>query len=140
MELNNTSKYAIRILSYIANNSDGKLLSARELSETLDIPYRFLTKIMTDLVKENYLISIKGREGGNKLSRDASEITLMEILNTFNEFNNQTECLLGIGDCDHIKKCALHDQWIEPKTMIHSMFENTTLKDLDGENFKITVC
>jgi len=137
MELNNTSKYAIRILSYIANHSKGRLLSARELSEILDIPYKFLTKIMTDLVRENYLISIRGREGGNKLSRDASEITLMEILNTFNEFNNQAECLLGIGSCDNTKRCALHDQWVKPKTMIHKMFENTTLKDLEGDNFKI---
>lgn len=137
MELNNTSKYAIRVLGYIANYSDGKLISARELSEVLDIPYKFLTKIITDLVKEGYILSIRGREGGNKLSRDASEITLMEILNSFNEFNKQTECILGIGPCDNNKRCALHDQWLKPKIMINQMFENTTLKDLNGENFKI---
>ncbi|MFT5662105.1 MAG: Rrf2 family protein [Sulfurimonas sp.] len=137
MELNNTSQYAIRVLSYIANHSDGKLLSARELSEVLNIPYKFLTKIVTDLVKENFLISVRGREGGNKLSRDASEITIMEVLNAFNEFNNQSACILGIGACDMHKRCALHDQWVKPKDMIHQMFKNTTLKDLDGENFKI---
>ena len=137
MELNNTSKYAIRVLGYIANHSDGKLLSARELSEVLNIPYKFLTKIVTDLVKEDFLVSVRGREGGNKLSRPASEITLMQILNAFNEFNNQTECLLGIGSCDHKKRCALHDQWVKPKTMIHTMFDKTTLKDMDGDNFKI---
>ena len=137
MELNNTSKYAIRILGYIANYSEGKLLSARELSEALNIPYKFLTKIVTDLVKEGYIISIRGREGGNKLSRDASKITLMEILNTFNELNNQAECILEIGPCDNKKRCSLHDQWLKPKSMINKMFQNTTLKDLDGENFKI---
>ena len=137
MELNNTSKYAIRILCYIANYSDGKLLSARELSATLEIPYKFLTKIMTDLVRENFLVSVRGREGGNKLARNASEITLMEVLNTFNEFNHKRECLLGIRDCDSKNKCALHDQWAKPKTMIYDMFNNTTLIDLDGRNFKI---
>jgi len=137
MELNNTSKYAIRILSYIANHSNGKLLSAREISEVLDIPYKFLTKIITDLVKEGFVISVRGREGGNKLSRDASEITVMQILNAFNEFNNQADCLLGIAICDTKKRCALHDQWVKPKTMINDMFNNTTLKDLDGKNFKI---
>ncbi len=137
MELNNTSKYAIRILSYLANHSNGKLLSARELSEILEIPYKFLTKIITDLVKEGYIISVRGREGGNKLSRDASEITIMQILNSFNEFNKQTECILGIGVCDEQKRCALHDQWVKPKKMINKMFTETTLKDLDGENFKI---
>lgn len=137
MELNNTSKYAIRVLSYIANYSEGKLLSARELSEILNIPYKFLTKIITDLVKEGFIISVRGREGGNKLSRDASEITVIQILNAFNEFNNQAECLLGIGNCDNKKRCALHDQWVKPKTMINNIFTNTTLRDLNGENFKI---
>ncbi len=137
MELNNTSKYAIRILSYIANYSDGKLLSAREISEVLNIPYKFLTKIMTDLVKEGFIISIRGREGGNKLARDPSKITIMQILNTFNEFKNQTECILGIGNCHSKKICALHDQWIKPKTMISEMFNDTTIKDLDGKIFKI---
>lgn len=137
MELNNTSKYAIRILSYIANYSNGKLLSARELSETLDIPYKFLTKIITDLVKEDFIISVRGREGGNKLSRDASQITIMQILNTFNELKNEADCILGIGLCNHKEKCALHDQWIKPKTMIYDMFGDTTLKDIDGKNFKI---
>lgn len=137
MELNNTSKYAIRILSYIANHSKGKLLSARELSEILDIPYKFLTRIMTDLVREEYLISVRGREGGNKLARDPSKITIMEILNTFNEFNNQTECILGIGPCDQHKQCALHDEWLKPKKMILEMFKKTTLADMDGENFKV---
>lgn len=137
MQLNNTSKYAIRILNYIANYSEDRLLSARELAEVLDIPYKFLTKIMTDLVKENFIVSVRGREGGNKLSRDASEITIMQVLNAFNEFNKQEECLLGIGTCDSNKKCALHDQWLKPKKDIEKMFETTTLKDLDGKNLKI---
>jgi len=137
MELNNTSKYALRILSYIAHYSEGKLLSARELSDALDIPYKFLTKIVTDLVKEGFIISIRGREGGNKLSRDASKITLMEVLNALNEFNKQAECILGIGLCNHQKRCVLHNQWLEPKVMLASMFKDTTLKDLDAEKFKI---
>lgn len=137
MELNNTSKYAIRILNYMANHSNNELLSARDLSDILDIPYKFLTKIMTDLVREDFIVSVRGREGGNKLSRDASEITLMQVLHAFNQFTHQEECLLGIGRCDNTQQCALHEQWIKPKVMIEDMFKNTTLKDLDGKNFKI---
>lgn len=137
MELNNTSKYAIRILAYIANKSEGKLISAKELSEILDIPYKFLTKIITDLVKEGFIVSTRGREGGVRLAKEASEITVMQILNSFNEFNNHSQCLLGIGPCDAKKKCALHDQWLQPKKMINDMFTKTTLLDLDGENYKV---
>jgi len=137
MELNNTSQYAIRILSYIANNSTDQLYSAKELSTKLDIPYKFLTKIMTKLTKENFILSIRGREGGYKLSRPASEITVADILNNFNEFVEDRKCLLGIGKCDGTNKCGLHDQWIKPKAMIKNMFENTTLENLEKNSIKI---
>jgi len=136
MELNNTSQYAIRILSYIANNKT-TLSSAKELSQILNIPYKFLTKITTKLVKANFVLSVRGREGGFKLSRKASEITIMDILHHFNEFNHQKECLLGIGMCDGSNKCGLHDQWIKPKKLIKTMFENTTLENLENGNYKI---
>jgi len=137
MQLHNTSQYAIRILNFLANNGNSKLFSAKELSEILNIPYKFLTKIMTDLVKADFVISIRGRDGGFKLARESSQINLMEVLNAFNQFTERDECLLGIGKCDLTNKCSLHDQWEKPKSMIESMFENTTLENLEGDGFKI---
>jgi len=136
MHLHNTSQYAIRILNFLANN-DSKLLSAKELSTALEIPYKFLTKIMTELAKSDFVLSVRGRDGGFKLSRPAEDIKLMEILNTFNQFNERDECLLGIGKCDKLNKCSLHDKWEEPKSMIETIFKTTTLKNLTGENYKI---
>ena len=137
MHLSNTSQYAIRILSYIANNKEKELYSAKEVSEVLAIPYKFLTKIMTDLVKREFIVSIRGREGGYRLAREASSITVWEILTLFNETNDQEECLLGIGKCDGSNKCGLHDQWLKPKSEIQEMFESTSLENLEGSNFKI---
>jgi Rrf2 family protein len=137
MQLLNSSQYAIRILGYIANHENQELFNAKELSEALTIPYKFLTKIMIKLVKADLIISIRGREGGYKLSKPASDITIIEILKHFNEFSEDKQCLLGIGVCDSKKKCALHDQWVKPKNMIKKMFVNTTLADIKGENFKL---
>ena len=139
MQLNSTSKYAVRILSYIANRHQERLLSAKELSDTLHIPYKFLTKIMTELVKSNFVISIRGRDGGYKLARSAASITIMEILNQFNELTTQDQCVLGIGVCDGNNKCSMHDQWVKPKELMQKMFEETTLENLEGNGsgFKI---
>ena len=137
MQLHNTTQYAIRILSYIAKHNNEHLYNAKDLSDTLDIPYKFLTKIMTDLVKFGFIISIRGRDGGYKLAKVASTVTIMEILNKFNYPVNYEKCILGIGSCDSKNKCALHDQWVKPKDMIKKMFEETTLENLEGENFKL---
>ena len=136
MQLSNTVQYAIRILNYIAVSGNEKLNSAKELSEKLDIPYKFLTKIMTSLAKNEFIVSIRGREGGFKLARESSDIVIIDIIEAFTNSNNDNSCLLGIGMCDKNNKCALHDQWIKPKTMIEKMFKETTLDKLAGSDFK----
>ncbi len=136
MELNNTTQYAIRMLSYIAN-SHGKLQNAKELSQILAIPYKFLTKIMTELVKSEFIISIRGREGGYKLAKPASQIMVLDILNQFGDIVKENQCILGIGTCDSENKCSLHDQWVTPKEMMIKMFAETSLENLEGDEFKI---
>ena len=137
MQLHSTSKYAIRIMSYMVNNGDKLLFNAEDISDILSIPYKFLTKIMSDLVKADLIISIRGREGGYKIARPASNIAIIEIIHLFNDFAHREECLLGIGKCDGLNRCSMHDKWVEPKTLIQKMFEETTLQNLEGKEFKI---
>ncbi len=137
MKLNNTSQYAIRILAYIADHKEKKLLSAAELSTALVIPYKFLTKIMTELVKADFIKSIRGREGGFKLQKSASEIKVDDILNVFNDSIKEEECILGIGFCNGMCKCALHDQWMEPKLLMQKIFQESSLEDIAGRGCKI---
>ncbi|WP_419773479.1 RrF2 family transcriptional regulator [Halarcobacter sp.] len=137
MQLHNTTKYAIRILCYIADNGDEKLYSAKELSEILGIPYKFLTKIMIELVNAKFVNSIKGREGGYELIADPSKTSIKDILETFKDLEEDTTCILGIGHCDCNNKCALHDKWVEPRALIRKMYENTTLEDIKDKDFKL---
>ena len=137
MKLNNTSQYAIRILAYITDHKEKKLLSATELSNELIIPYKFLTKIMTELVKADFVESIRGREGGFRLKKDAAEIKVDDILNVFNDSIKDEECILGIGFCNGMCKCALHDQWMEPKLLMQKMFRESSLQDIAGKGCKI---
>jgi Rrf2 family protein len=137
MKLNNTSQYAIRILAYITDHKEKKLFSATELSDELIIPYKFLTKIMTELVKADFVESVRGREGGFRLKHNASEITVDDILNVFNDSIQDEECILGIGFCNGMCKCALHDQWMEPKLLMQKMFRESSLEDIAGQGCKI---
>lgn len=136
MQLNDTTKYAIRILNYLANENDNRLVSAKTLSEKLNIPYKFLTKIMTNLVKEEFVLSVRGREGGFELARPANEINISQVLDVISGSLEDKVCILGIGECNDKKRCALHDQWLKPKVMIRKMFEKTTLDMLKGDEFK----
>jgi Rrf2 family protein len=137
MKLNNTSQYAIRILSYITLQEENSRISAAHLSQELQIPYKFLTKIMTELVKANFIESVRGREGGFRLKKPANTIKVDDILNLFNDSIKDEECLLGIGFCNNVCKCALHDQWMEPKLLLQKMFRESSLQDIAGKGTKI---
>ena len=136
MQLSNTSQYAIRILAYMADKKDSQL-NATQLAEILYIPYKFLTKIMTDLVKVDLVESIRGREGGYKLKKKSSDIMVGDILDVFNDSIKDEQCVLGIGFCNDMCKCALHDQWMEPKLLLQKMFRESSLEDIAGRGCKI---
>ncbi len=137
MQLSNTSQYAIRILAYITDKKGLDLINAKELAETLIIPYKFLTKIMADLVKADLVESIRGRDGGYKLKKSASEIMVDDVLNLFHDSIKDEQCVLGIGFCNGLCKCALHDQWMEPKLLMQRMFRESSLEDIAGRGCKI---
>ncbi len=137
MQLSNSSRYAIRILAYMADQKDSRLMNATELAEALSIPYKFLTKIMTEIVKAGLVVSIRGREGGYKFKKKTSEIMVSDILDIFNDSVKDEQCVLGIGFCNGMCKCALHDQWMEPKHLLQKMFRESSLEDIAGQGCKI---
>lgn len=134
MKLNTTSQYAIRIMTFIVQNDTEKLFNAKKISEQLSIPYKYLTKIMTQLVDANIIKSIRGREGGYQIIKEPSSIKIVDILEAVKECLHGNNCLLGTGSCNERKKCALHDNWKKPKMEILNMFQNTTLEEISKQS------
>ena len=130
MKLSNTSQYAINIMVAIAQHKEAKLLNAKSISDIFDIPYKYLTRIMPQLVEANLIISTRGREGGYSLAKEASSINIVDILNAVNDSLHASKCILKAGMCDVNNKCALHDSWRTPKKAIKTMFNQTTLESI----------
>lgn len=137
MKLNTTSQYAIRIMTHITKHNEQEFHNAKNMSEQLNIPYKYLTKVMTQLVAANILMSTRGREGGYFMAKKADKIRIIDILNAVNESLHDTSCILGSSTCNPEKKCVLHDQWVRPKNSIITMFTSTTLSDIHKCNYKI---
>lgn len=129
MYFSKTTEYAIRVLSYLDRYSE-KLHSANVLHQKLNLPYKYLTKLMTQLVKKELVLASRGRDGGFSLAKDANEIMLCDILEAVGEPIETERCILGFEKCDSLNPCALHDKWSQPKTMIENMLTTSTLKSL----------
>lgn len=55
-------------------------ISAQALSDSQDLPYKFLEAILADLRRAGLVRSQRGVDGGYVLARDPGEVTLGEIL------------------------------------------------------------
>ena len=128
MHLNKTSKYAIKLLTYMATQEDA-LFKSKELCETLDIPYKYLSAIITNLSKANIIQSAKGRNGGISFTKERSEITLKDIISV-TESSDIHQCVMGFGGCKEHDKCLLHDTWKAPKESVINDFLSQTLQDI----------
>ena len=129
MYFSKTTEYAIRVLSYL-HRYNTTSHSVNVLHQELDLPYKYLTKMVTDLVKKGLVNASRGREGGISLAKNADTIRLADILEAIGEPLEHERCILGFDRCDASNPCALHDQWVKPKEMIETMLTTTTLSSL----------
>lgn len=131
MHFSKTAEYAIRVLIYLHRN-EGVLQPVSVLHRELGLPYKYLTRLMTRLVKEGLVHAARGRDGGVSLAKKGEEIRLCDILGAIGETSESSRCILGFDSCDAANPCALHDQWTAPKGMIDTMIHSTTLASLSG--------
>ncbi len=140
MRFSKTSEYAIRVLSYLKLNSED-LHSALSLHKRLNIPYKYLTRILTDLEKKGLVLSLRGRNGGFRLAKKPSDIKLKDILEATGENTDTSRCILGFETCDDSNPCLLHDRWLEAKKDLEKMINETSLEDFTNykDNIQIKI-
>ncbi len=109
--------------------NQNELFHTKEISETLNISYKYMTKIITLLSNNELIISKKGKNGGITLKKDSDEISIKDILIIMNDLDDD-KCILGLGLCREKNKCAMHETWMESKNSISHTFSKTTIKEL----------
>ncbi|MDR8393185.1 Rrf2 family transcriptional regulator [Aliifodinibius sp. S!AR15-10] len=139
MLLSKSCVYGLRAALYLAAGNNGEYVSIGKMSERLDISFHFLTKILQQLTAADLMESHKGPNGGVKLAKPGSEISLIEVVIAIDGAELFTECALGLPGCGVEKPCPLHDTWAETRDSIREMLENTTLTHLaeKGKNMNL---
>jgi Rrf2 family protein len=80
MKLTRACGYALHAVEYLAARGDGRPVASHRIAEARGVPERFLMKVLRPLVSARVLLSLKGPNGGFRLARPASQITLLEVV------------------------------------------------------------
>jgi Rrf2 family protein len=131
MFLNQTTKYALRVLMEMAEDED-KIYSAHFLHEKLDIPQRYLMRLLTDLSKHGFIESTRGRIGGFRFKMKPGDIYLSTVIDTLEGLEKYQTCFFGIENCQkqYTNKCTMHDPWQNIWKNLYEVLTTTTIGDL----------
>ena len=123
-------EYALQAVLFLALRKEGTLVSIKELTRELQIPYHFLGKIMQDLTRKGLLVSEKGPRGGFALKIPASEITLFHIVDAIDGADFTRTCVMGFPECSGTHPCAVHGQWDTIRNSVYAMLVNKNIEEL----------
>jgi Rrf2 family iron-sulfur cluster assembly transcriptional regulator len=122
--------YALRAMAHLAKNYGGESISTRVISEREDISYQLACKLMQKMNDAGLVTSTMGPKGGFTLSKDPSQINLLEIIQAVQGPLSVNKCLAEQDSCSRQELCPLTGKMKELQDYIVNFLSDATLGDL----------
>ncbi len=123
--------YSVRAVLDIARRN-GDRRKAREIATEMDIPNRYLTQILANLVQHGLLEAVAGPTGGYVLARPSDEISLLEVVEAAEGPIALDVCVLRGGPCSWENSCPVHIPWARAQNAMAEQLSTTSFADLVG--------
>lgn len=119
-----STKDSIRAVVYIAlYREDREFISIKEIANSLNLSFYFLSKNLLKLVKAGILESFRGPRGGVNFKKDPREIKLIDIVAAIDGTSIFESCLLGFKECSDSNPCVVHENWASQRQKLYQMFD-----------------
>ena len=123
--------YAVRALSYLAGQPQGKIVSRIEIENKQAIPASYLSKIMKDLVAGGLVRSHIGSKGGFTLARAAEAISLKEVYEAVERPLVLMDCLeQGEQYCSYCGVCTQRSVWDNVQSLVADYLAKVSIQDI----------
>ena len=125
-------EYGIKASIYIAEQSlVGRKVSLKEISDTIESPSAYTSKILQNLNRSFIINSDKGPTGGFSMDMDKMDkIKLSTIVFAIDGDSIYNGCGLGLKKCNEKMPCPVHDQFKIVRDELKKMLDSTTIKTL----------
>ena len=123
--------YAIRAMLYLARQHDKEVVSTTVLAGAMEIPYRFLRRILLRLGAAGLVVSTRGQRGGLQLARAAEGISLLDLILAVDaEAVLLNTCLQESAHCQRADACVVHEALQHVQVELHQRLASITLATL----------
>jgi Rrf2 family protein len=131
--------YAIRALLELAAAGPDEPVRGEAIAQAQGIPGKYLENLLADLRRARLIASQRGANGGYRLARAASAITLADVIRAMDG------PLAGVRDAApedvsyNGPAASLRDVWVALRASMRSVLEATSLADVAGGQLPASV-
>ncbi len=134
MLISTKGRYALRVLTDMAEQQTGGYVPLKEIAERQEISEKYLESIVKTLVKGGVVTGLRGKGGGYRLSRSPEQLTVGHILRLTEGSLSPVTCLeAGAAPCAKEASCRTLPLWQGLDKGIYEYLEGFTIADLMQE-------
>ncbi|WP_455482324.1 iron-responsive transcriptional regulator RirA [Bartonella sp. B35(2025)] len=135
MRLTRQTNYALRMLMYCAGNQ-GSLSRIPEIAKVHAVSELFLFKILQPLVEAGFIQTVRGRNGGIKLAKPATEISVADVVKVTEDNFSMAECFdTAEPNCPLVNFCGLNITLKKALNAFFDVLSVTSIADLQQTSF-----
>ena len=129
--LTRTGEYALRALIHLACNEREWPIAGRQIAEETGIPAKYLSTVLSDLVRTKVLNSARGKKGGFCLVRPPKKTFLFDILEPFEPvLAPDRPCPFANKICNDDDPCLGHEAWKKVRDGYYRFLRKTSISDV----------
>lgn len=129
MKLDKFTDYALRVLITLAVRAPQRVPTS-EIATLFALSENHLSKIATRLVREGFVISERGRNGGLTLAVPPGDITIGGVLRAMKRDDPVVECFGTSGSCLILPACGLRGPLAEAQEAFFATLDRYRLSDV----------
>jgi Rrf2 family protein len=137
------TEYALRALAYIKlQNLKGRRPGIAEIASEIETPQSFTAKILQRMVKQGFVQSLKGINGGFFFDTSKEDLQLRKVIVSIEGDSLFCGCGFGLKQCDENNPCPLHDNYAPIRNAIEKLVTEETIQSLAEKldnNGKVTL-
>ena len=136
MKISTKGRYALRMLIELALRKEEGFIPLKEIAKKQNISKKYLEQIVPIMNNSGLLLTNRGYQGGYKLAKDPSQITVGMILRATEGSMAPVSCLENQQElCDRSDICMALTVWRGLEEVINEYLDGITLQNiLDNNN------
>lgn len=129
MMLDKFTDYALRILMTLAVRAPERIPTS-QIAALYQVSENHLSKVATQLAREGFVLSERGRNGGLVLARPAETIRVGAVVRALKRDDPVVECFGSDQSCLILPACGLRAPLAEAQEAFFAALDDVTLADI----------